>query len=139
VNHIKHVGSKAYKLFCRNALQRKEYGEPGYGHKETIADGARAAAKGGFTSICCMPNTNPAVDCGELVSFVKRKAEEAPYAKVYPIGAVTRGQNGKELSAIEEMAAAGACALSEDGKSVDNTFLLKQALQICLKKPLGQQ
>ena len=103
--------------------------EPGFTRKETIATGSRAAALGGFTTVCCMPNTKPVVDNEILVEYVKMKAEREAVVNVLPIGAITKGQNGEELADIGSMARAGACAVSEDGKSVDNAALMKTALK----------
>ncbi len=103
--------------------------EPGYEYKETIKTGSRAAAKGGFTTICCMPNTNPVIDNEILVEYVKMKAEKEALVNVLPIGSITKGQKGEELSNIGKMAEAGICAISEDGKSVMNAGLLKKAMK----------
>jgi len=101
--------------------------EPGFEHKEDIAHGARAALAGGFTTICCMPNTKPVADSPEVIRYIRRKAEEAGFADVLPIGSITVGQAGRELSPFEELAAAGACAFSEDGKTVADSMLMKKA------------
>jgi dihydroorotase len=103
--------------------------EPGFEYKETIYDGARAAARGGFTSICCMPNTNPATDSPEAIAFILKKAAAAGFAKVLPIAAVTKGQSGFELTDMDALAKAGACAFSEDGKSVADSLLIKKAFR----------
>lgn len=103
--------------------------EPGYENKETIATGTRAGAMGGFTTICPMPNTNPVTDNEIMISYVKMKAEKDGVINVLPIGAITKGQNGEELADIGRMAKAGACAISEDGKSVDNPSLMKNAMR----------
>jgi dihydroorotase len=103
--------------------------EPGFEYKETVYQGAGAALKGGFTTICAMPNTNPVTDCAEIVNFVHAKAQEAGGARVLPIGSLTEGQKGARLSRMEDMAAAGVCAFSEDGKSVADAFLMKEALR----------
>ncbi len=102
--------------------------EPGFEKKETIESGSRAAVKGGFTQICCMPNTKPACDSKIVVSYILSKAKEANLCKVRPIGAITEGQKGENLAAIGAMKAAGAVALSEDGKSVLNTKLMANAM-----------
>ena len=102
--------------------------EPGFEKKETIESGSRAAVKGGFTQICCMPNTKPACDSKIVVSYILSKAKEANLGKVRPIGAITEGQKGENLAAIGAMKAAGAVALSEDGKSVLNTKLMANAM-----------
>ena len=102
--------------------------EPGFEYKETIASGSRAAVKGGFTTICCMPNTNPVIDSEIMVEYIKLKAAREAECNVLPIGAITKGQKGEELANIGKMANAGACAISEDGKSVLNSGLLKTAM-----------
>lgn len=111
--------------------------DPGYCHKETIATGAKAAAKGGYTTICAMPNTNPVIDNEDRVAFVHRKAAAEAVVHVLQIGAVTEGQNGEYLADIAGMAKAGSPALSEDGKSVMNVRLylkgMKQAAANGLK------
>jgi len=103
--------------------------EPGYEYKEDIRSGSRSAAKGGFTTVCCMPNTNPIVDNEIVVEYIKLKAKEAGYINVLPIGAITKGQNGEELANIGKMAQSGICAISEDGKSVLDANLLRKAMQ----------
>lgn len=104
--------------------------EPGYTHKETIETGSKAAAKGGFTSICCMPNTNPVTDSVETVEYIINKAKEVSPINVLPVGAVTKGQAGKELSDIYGMKKAGIVAISEDGKSVMNSGIYREAMTI---------
>lgn len=103
--------------------------EPGFEHKETIKTGMEAAARGGFTTICAMPNTNPVIDSREMVEFVHNKSKEAGLIHVLQIGAVTKGQEGKELADLKEMKEAGAPGISEDGKSVMNTGLYKKAME----------
>ena len=103
--------------------------EPGYEKKENIESGCRAAVKGGFTQICCMPNTKPVTDNKVVVSYIKNRAREVGLCKVHPVGAITEGQEGKNLAAIGAMKAAGAVALSEDGKTVVNTKLMANAMQ----------
>ena len=90
--------------------------EPGAERKEDILSGCRAAVRGGFTQVCCMPNTDPVADNKVVVSYIRQRAEEVGLCKVHPIGAITKGQRGEELAAIGGMKAAGAVALSEDGK-----------------------
>ncbi len=102
--------------------------EPGGEYKETIETGAKAAAAGGFTTVCCMPNTNPVIDTAERVRWVIDRAKETACVNVLPIAAVTLGQQGKELVDISAVKAAGAIALSEDGKSVMDSALMKQAM-----------
>ena len=103
--------------------------EPGYEHKETIATGTRSAVMGGFTTICCMPNTRPVTDNEILVEYIKMKAEREGVCKVLPIGAITVGQKGENLSDIGKMASAGACAISEDGFTVENASIMKTAIK----------
>jgi len=108
--------------------------EPGLEHKETIETGMKAAARGGFTTICPMPNTKPVIDNADRVRFVTNKAKQLGEVNVLQIGAVTKGQMGAELADIEDMVDAGACAISEDGKSVMDAGLYKEAMKIAKKK-----
>jgi dihydroorotase len=103
--------------------------EPGFESKETIATGTRAAAMGGVTTICAMPNTNPVSDNEILITYIKVKAEREGVVNVLPIGAITKGQKGEEFADIGKMAEAGACAISEDGRSVDNAALMQTAMR----------
>lgn len=102
--------------------------EPGFEKKEDIASGSAAAVRGGFTQICCMPNTKPVTDNKVVVSYILNRAKEVGLCKVRPIGAITEGQKGENLAAIGAMKAAGAVALSEDGKSVVKTNLMANAM-----------
>ena len=104
--------------------------EPGFEYKETIETGSKAAAKGGYTSICAMPNTKPAVDSRETVRYIKEKAKEVSPINVLVVGAVTKEQAGKELSDIRGMREEGICAISEDGKSVMNSGIYREAMKI---------
>lgn len=103
--------------------------EPGFEKKENIESGCKAAVKGGFTQICCMPNTSPVTDNKVVVTYIKARAKEVDLCKVHPVGAITKGQEGKELAAIGAMKAAGAVALSEDGKTVEDTKIMSLAMQ----------
>ncbi len=103
--------------------------EPGYEYKETIATGARAAAAGGYTSICPMPNTNPATDHADIVHMVLEKANQEAVVNILPVGAITLGQIGKELVDIPKLKEAGIIALSEDGKSVMDTAIYAEAMR----------
>jgi len=105
--------------------------EPGYEHKETIETGCAAAAAGGFTGVCCMPNTNPPIDNESTVRFVKRKAAAimGGLVDVFPIAAVTKGREGKELAPIGELYEAGAVAFSDDGSPVANAEVMRRALE----------
>ena len=102
--------------------------EPGFEEKETIATGTEAAARGGFTSLCCMPNTNPTLDTAGIVESVLRRAQEAGPVRVCPIGAVSRGRAGVELTEMEELARAGVVAFSDDGSPVADGHLMQMAL-----------
>ena len=102
--------------------------DPGLEYKETIETGALAAARGGFTSIACMPNTRPAVDCPEQIAYVKSKAAGACGVNVWPIGSVSVGERGEELTDFEALKEAGAVALSDDGMPVQNANLMRDAL-----------
>ncbi len=104
--------------------------EPGFEYKETIETGARAAAAGGFTTVCMMPNTKPVIDTPEMVRAAVEKAAKVTKINVLPIGAITMGQMGKELTDIVGMKEAGACAISEDGKSVMDSALMRKAMEI---------
>lgn len=103
--------------------------EPGFEHKETIATGTRSAVMGGFTSICAMPNTRPVTDNEIIVEYIKMKAEKEGVCNVLPVGAITVGQKGESLADIGKMAKAGACAISEDGYTVENASLMKNAIK----------
>ena len=106
--------------------------EPGYEDKETIATGTLAAVRGGFTTVCAMPNTNPTMDTKATIDYVKRKAEEVGYAKVFPIGCVTKGSLGKEMANLFELSDAGAIAFSDDGNPVFDSNIMRQALTYLL-------
>ncbi len=103
--------------------------EPGFEHAETIATGATSAAAGGFTAVCAMPNTDPVTDNQATVGFVVRQAIRAGKARVYPIGAVSLGQKGEQLTEFGEMVQAGAVAVSDDGKPVATSHLMRTALE----------
>lgn len=104
--------------------------DPGFEYKETLKTGAEAAAKGGFTSVCTMPNTKPVMDSLERVREYVKRAEKEAVINVLPVGAVTIGQNGEELTDIKGMKESGICAISEDGKSVMNAELYREAMEI---------
>jgi dihydroorotase len=103
--------------------------EPGREEVETIASGARAAAAGGFTAVCAMPNTDPVTDNQAAVGFIIRQATRAGAARVYPIGAISIGEQGKTLAEFGEMVSAGAVAVSDDGKPVVSAQLMRTALE----------
>ena len=110
--------------------------DPGFEEKETIETGCRAAAHGGFTTILAMPNTKPVVDNADVVNYVHNKAKNLGIVHVYQVGAVTKGQEGKELSDIDGMADAGILAISEDGKSVMNAQLYRNAMEKAAERGL---
>src|SRR4051812_12567146 len=103
--------------------------EPGDEEEETIASGAAAAVAGGFTSICCMPNTKPALDNEGQIEFICREAERVALCNVHPIGAITKGREGKELAEIGSMKQRGAIAFSDDGVGVADASVMRKALQ----------
>lgn len=107
--------------------------EPGFEYKETIRTGTEAMAKGGFTAVCPMPNTNPATDSPEMICKILEIAERDSKIRVYPVGAVTKGQLGKEKTDIAGMVLAGAKAISEDGKSVMDANLYREAMKDAAK------
>lgn len=110
--------------------------EPGEEYKETIASGTAAAVAGGFTSICAMPNTVPVNDNASVTRFIIAKAREAGLARVFPIGAITRGSKGEELAEMAEMKEAGAVAVSDDGHSVMNSQVMRHALEYACDRGL---
>jgi len=103
--------------------------EPGHEYKETIASGARAAVAGGFTSVCCMPNTNPVNDNSSVTSFVIEQGRVAKLANVFPIGAITQGSKGEHLAEIGEMKTAGVVAISDDGRPVRDSGVMRRAME----------
>lgn len=103
--------------------------EPGQEDLETVATGAMAAVAGGFTSVCAMPNTDPVTDNQAAVGFIVRQAQRAAMARVYPIGAITLGQKGEKLAEFGEMVGAGAVAVSDDGKPVVSSHMMRTALE----------
>jgi dihydroorotase len=103
--------------------------EPGFEHSESIESGARAAAAGGFTSICPMPNTAPVNDSATVTTYIIEKARRHAVVNVFPIGAITRGSLGEELAAIGSMRQAGAVAISDDGRPVMNAQLMRRAME----------
>jgi len=102
--------------------------EPGFEDKETIATGTKAAALGGFTTVCCMANTNPPLDSRAVVDWVKQKAGKDGFVNVLPIGCITKGRRGGELTGMAELAEAGVVAFSDDGDPVTNSQLMRHAM-----------
>jgi len=104
--------------------------QPGFEHKETIASGSAAACRGGFTTICCMPNTNPALDNAGAIDYVmKTAASEAPQVNVLPVGCITKARAGKEIVEMSELAGAGCVAFSDDGSPVSSSRLMSLAME----------
>lgn len=103
--------------------------EPGQEYKETIASGAAAAAAGGWTSVCAMPNTDPINDSPAVTRFIIEQAERAQAANVFPIGAITKGSNGQELAEMGEMKQAGIVAVSDDGRPVPSAGVMRRAME----------
>ena len=107
--------------------------DPGLTYKEDIETGSKAAAKGGFTTVCCMPNTKPVVDNVETVKYIIEKGEKTGLTNVLPGGAVTKNMAGVEITDVEELKKAGICAISEDGKSVMNSGVYRKAMKNAAK------
>lgn len=110
--------------------------DPGFTQKETIETGSKAMAKGGYTSVCCMPNTKPVTDCPEVVQYIFDETERVSPINIYPVGAVTKGQAGETLAEIEAMADMGVKAISEDGKSVMNAALYAEGMKLAAKRDM---
>lgn len=106
--------------------------EPGFEYKETIQSGAASAVAGGFTTVCCMPNTNPVNDNQAITEFMLDRARAAGLANVLPIGAITKGSEGKELAEIGDLRRAGCVAISDDGKPVMNSLVMRRAMEYAL-------
>ncbi|MDP7022502.1 MAG: dihydroorotase [Candidatus Krumholzibacteria bacterium] len=104
--------------------------EPGFEEKETIESGSRSAARGGVTTLCAMPNTNPVCDDGPRVSYILERSAQAGFAKVLPVGAITRGSEGRELADLGEMHYEGACAFSDDGRPVSDSGVMRRAMEL---------
>lgn len=105
--------------------------EPGYEYKETIETGLHAAARGGFTAVCSMPNTKPVNDNGQITKYIISSAKEAGFSKVYPTGAITSGSLGETLAEIYDMKKAGIVAVTDDGLPLENANLMRRALEYC--------
>lgn len=106
--------------------------EPGFEYKETIQSGSAAAVAGGFTTVCCMPNTNPVNDNQAVTEFMLERARLAGMANVLPIGAITKGSEGKELAEIGDLHRSGCVAISDDGKPVMNSLVMRRAMEYAL-------
>src|SRR5687767_3640547 len=103
--------------------------EPGQEHKETVASGTASAVAGGFTAVACMPNTTPVNDNAGITGYIMSKAAEAALARVYPIGAVSIGSKGEQLTEIGDLKRAGCVAISDDGRPVASALLMRRALE----------
>ena len=103
--------------------------EPGFEYKEDIETGSRAAAKGGVTTVLCMPNTNPPIDSAALVEYVINRGKKTGLINVLTTGTITKGLKGTELTEVAELKAAGASALSDDGRPVSSSMIMRRALQ----------
>lgn len=103
--------------------------EPGFEGKEDIQSGSQAAVAGGFTQVCCMPNTNPVCDNAVVVTYIKHRNEQVNLCKIHPIGAITKGLQGETLSDIGKMAQAGAVAISDDGRGVMNSNIMRLGME----------
>jgi len=102
--------------------------EPGFEYREDIVSGTRSAAKGGFTTVACMPNTSPVVDNTAVVEYIVNKSRNQAYCRVLPIGAATKGQKGQELAEIGLMAEAGIVAISDDGRPIERSDMMRKAM-----------
>ena len=105
--------------------------EPGHEYKETIESGLLAAVRGGFTAVCSMPNTNPVNDNSKVTKFIINRSKELGLSKVYPAGSVTQGSRGKTLAEIYDMKQAGIIAVTDDGKPLENSNIMRRALEYC--------
>ncbi len=116
--------------------------EPGFEHKETILTGCQSAAAGGFTAVCCMPNTNPAIDDASVIRFIQEKGKSAlgGLVDIYPVAAVTKERKGETLAPMAELSEAGAIAFSDDGDPVHDSEIMRRALEYAnmFKKPIIQ-
>ncbi len=106
--------------------------EPGFEYKETIQSGSAAAVAGGFTTVCCMPNTSPINDNQAVTEFIMERAKLAGLANVLPVGAITKGSEGKELAEIGDLRRSGCVAISDDGKPVMNSLVMRRAMEYAL-------
>jgi dihydroorotase len=105
--------------------------EPGFEYKEDIESGTRAAAAGGFTAVCCMPNTNPSIDTAAVVRQILERAEQVGSARVYPIAGLTRNMAGDQLAEIADLKAAGACAISDDAFPIQDAETMRRGMEYC--------
>jgi len=129
-NKAKSIIDLTNKIVCPGFIDMHVHlREPGYEYKETIKTGTYAAARGGFTSIACMPNTNPVADNQAVIRFIINRAKEEGIVNVFPIGAISKGLKGEELTEMGELLSNGAKALSDDGKCIQNADLMRRAFE----------
>lgn len=128
-SELKIIDAKGLEVFPGLIDMHVHLREPGFEYKETIKTGTKAAIKGGFTTVCCMPNTFPVNDNASVTEFIKRKASQEGYCTVLPIGAITKGQKGEELAEIGTMRNEGCIAFSDDGQPVMNSLMMRRALE----------
>ncbi|MEW6088359.1 MAG: dihydroorotase [bacterium] len=129
-NKTKDIIDLSGKIICPGFLDiHVHLREPGYEYKETIKTGSYAAAHGGFTSIACMPNTNPVADNQEVIRFITSRAKEEGIVNVFPVGAISKGLKGEELTEMGELFESGVKALSDDGKCIQNADLIRRAFE----------
>ena len=127
--HCQVVDASSYVVTPGLVDLHVHFREPGHEYKEDIATGCQAAASGGFTTVCCMPNTNPVNDCRAVTDLILRRAKQANGVRVYPIGAISRGLQGQRLAEFGEMQQAGIVAVSDDGRPIMNAGLMRRALE----------
>jgi dihydroorotase len=125
----KEINGKGLYLFPGFVDVHSHFREPGAEDAETIESGSKAAVKGGYTSVCVMPNTNPPIDNEGVVRFIKEKSEEVGLSRVFPIGAITKKRAGKELSEMSHLYQAGCVAFSDDGDCVRDSNVMRNALE----------
>lgn len=128
-NGVKVIDAKGMHVLPGLVDMHVHLREPGFEHKETIRTGTHAAVKGGFCSVCAMPNTAPVNDNPGITDYILQKAHEEGMCTVFPIGAITKGQRGEELAEMGMMKEAGCVAFSDDGRSVENSLLMRRALE----------
>lgn len=127
--NIKELDAKGGTIITGLIDMHTHMREPGFEYKEDIKSGLSAAVAGGFTAICCMPNTKPVTDNKYIVDYIMKKADEAGLARLYPIGSITKGQEGKELSEMEAMKSAGIVAVSDDGVPVSTANMMRLGME----------
>jgi len=127
--HKQEIDGKGLHLFPGFVDVHSHFREPGDEDAETIETGSRAAVKGGYSAVCVMPNTEPPIDNEGVAGFIKEKSEEVGLCRVFPIGAVTKNRDGKELAEMAHLFQAGCVAFSDDGSCIENSSLMRNALE----------